>query len=731
MKYLTPITRIHHFWIIAILTVVISLGYYGEQVGMGDWAPFGRKFFSSDYTHDVHRALLLIPMLYTAAVFRSKGAFVISAIVFGIVVPRGVLVSENLDPLLRAVITTSIASVACIMLGLERDRSLRMAVETAKRLESEEARSRLASIVESSEDAIIGKTLDGVVISWNRGAERLYEYSADEIIGKNISVLLPFGMADEMSQIMEKIKRDEPVERYETARVKKNGALVHVSLSISTIKDRQGTIIGASTIARDITERKQAEVALKESENRFRELFQSMSSGVAVYEAVENGEDFIFKDVNRAAEKIDILRKEEVVNKRVTDVFPEIKSFGLFEVFQRVWNTGIAEFFPEAPYQDDRITNWRENHVYRLPSGEIVALYDDVTQRKHAEDALRESEERYRTLFDSTSDGIVVRDTEGNITMVNNAMSTISGYTIDELTGMNIAHIFSNSSYERVMAKQRSLFEGSIQTSSERYELGLIRKDGAERFVEAVTSILPSIENSTKMLATLRDVTDERRARENMRTYAIQVTKAQEEERKRIARDLHDETIQELASLGLDIDYISRTDRGIPDGLLKDLEKLRDKTDKILGEVRGFTKDLRPPMIDELGLVEALQWQVDDLQLRHGINISLRIIGPKRNLSPETELLLYRIAQEALNNVRKHSNASEVTVVIEFDSSVTKLTITDNGEGFELPETIAEFAALGKLGLIGMQERVRLLNGTYTVSSKLGAGTTISVKIVE
>ena len=297
MKYLIPITRNPHFWIITTLTLVISLGYYGEQVGMGEWAPFGRKVFSSDYTHEVHRALLLVPMMYAAAVFRFKGALVISVIVFCIVVPRGVLVSENPDPLLRAVTTTSIACFACIMLGMERDRSLRMAVETAKRLESEEARSRLASIVESSEDAIIGKTLDGVIISWNRGAERVYGYSAGETIGQHISVLVPSGITDDLSQILEKIKRDERVERYETVRAKKNGSHVHVSLTISTVKDRQGNIIGASTIARDITERKQAEAALKESEIRFRELFQSMSSGVAVCEAVERiGRRYLVED---------------------------------------------------------------------------------------------------------------------------------------------------------------------------------------------------------------------------------------------------------------------------------------------------------------------------------------------------------------------------------------------------------------------------------------------------
>ncbi|MBN2733698.1 MAG: PAS domain S-box protein [Methanomicrobiaceae archaeon] len=149
-------------------------------------------------------------------------------------------------------------------------------------------------------------------------------------------------------------------------------------------------------------QRRRAEEALIESEYRFRELFNSMSSGVVVYRAVDKGADFELVDFNHGAEIIENVRKQDVMGKRVTEAFPGVEEFGLLEIFRRVWQTGKSEHYPTSLYRDEQISSWRENYVYRLPSMEIVAIYEDVTKSKQAEEALRQNETMYRTLFEDS-----------------------------------------------------------------------------------------------------------------------------------------------------------------------------------------------------------------------------------------------------------------------------------------------------------------------------------------
>ncbi|MFC1925271.1 GAF domain-containing protein [Chloroflexota bacterium] len=220
---------------------------------------------------------------------------------------------------------------------------------------------------------------------------------------------------------------------------------------------------------------------------------------------------------------------------------------------------------------------------------------------------------------------------------------------------------------------------------------------------------------------------------EALESYVALITKAQEEERRRIARDLHDDTVQLLAALSLKVQRIARDTARNSSVSSKEisehLEQVRTEITDILESLRRFSHKLRPEVLDQLGLIPAIELLTEELANKGEIKAWMEKIGTQQRLSTETEVTLFRIAQEAMRNIKKHSQATEVAVRIEFGTNTIKLQITDNGKGFELPEILSSFAIAGRLGLIGMYERTRLLNGDFTVSSQVDKGTTIAVEV--
>jgi two-component system sensor histidine kinase DegS len=214
---------------------------------------------------------------------------------------------------------------------------------------------------------------------------------------------------------------------------------------------------------------------------------------------------------------------------------------------------------------------------------------------------------------------------------------------------------------------------------------------------------------------------------ENMHFYIGQITEAQEDERKRIARELHDDTAQALIDLSRRLDNLATSPEELSEAVIIQLDEFQELIDSILQGVRRFSRDLRPSVLDDLGLLPALEWLMANLMEEEGIETQLKVYGDRRRLPPEAELALFRIVQEALSNVRRHSKASNVVTVVEFGEDRIQMTVDDDGQGFELPGRTGDLATAGKLGLIGMYERAHLLNGTLTMRSGLGKGTTVRV----
>jgi two-component system CheB/CheR fusion protein len=253
-------------------------------------------------------------------------------------------------------------------------------------MRSEQAAAQLAAIVTSSTDAIIGMDRDGVITSWNDAALRLYGYRADEAIGKPVTMLLPEDHADEEHVILDRIRNGEVVDLYETVRKRKDGTLLNVSLAVSPVKDSDGRIIGAAKIARDITESKTAQLALRQSEERYRDLFNSMDEGYCIIEMIFDDRrhpvDYRFVEVNPAFERQAGIRN--VVGKRMLEFVPMIEDHWL----QNYGNVALTGEPVRFANEFKELGRWFEVFAFRVGDPEetrVAVLFNDITERRRSE----------------------------------------------------------------------------------------------------------------------------------------------------------------------------------------------------------------------------------------------------------------------------------------------------------------------------------------------------------
>jgi two-component system cell cycle sensor histidine kinase/response regulator CckA len=314
---------------------------------------------------------------------------------------------------------------------------------------------------------------------------------------------------EDRTRLLQELQAKGSVENFEIQISRRDGVFMWASLFAKLFPEK-GFLEGAVI---DITERKKIESALRASEERYRELFEHINSGVAVYEVVDDGNDFIFREFNKAAEKIDNEQREKIIGRSIFEVRPGIEKFGLIDVFRKVWKTGVPEFHPVTFYEDGKISGWYENYVYKLPSGAIVTVFENVTERKRIENDITASEERYRSIVENMNDGFLIHDFNGLISDCNETICHNLGYRRDELIGMNL-HGFVAASNQLLinerMEKLRST--GSLVFDSEHR-----RKDGSSYAVN-VSARLVSAKGAGTIQSFMRDITERKQREDRIRT---------------------------------------------------------------------------------------------------------------------------------------------------------------------------------------------------------------------
>jgi PAS domain S-box-containing protein len=354
----------------------------------------------------------------------------------------------------------------------------------------------------------------------------------------------------------------------------------------------------------------------------------------------------------------------------------------------------------------------------------IRFVLSDVTERKQAEAAARESEERFHALYESSSDAILLTVPDGRILAANPSACRMFGRTEEEIKQIGRSGVMDASDPMLALALEERQRTGKFIG-----EIAFIRKGGEVFPGEVSSSIFRDSDGNVRASSVIRDITERKRAeaalRENTRqlhTLSRRVLEAQETERRRVAHELHDELGQALTAIKINLQTRARFHKQSPDEL--NVENLRI-VDDALQQVRRLALALRPSMLDDLGLLPALRWIAEQTAARSGFTVQFHTAIPEARLSPEIETACFRIVQEALTNIARHARAQRVEIDLHRTGDALVLCVQDDGCGFDLAAMRGRALAGGSIGVLGMQERAELIGGQLNIESTPGQGSTV------
>jgi len=360
----------------------------------------------------------------------------------------------------------------------------------------------------------------------------------------------------------------------------------------------------------------------------------------------------------------------------------------------------------------------------------VLGIFWDITDRKRAEEALRESEERYGCLVNSSPDGIVATDVQTRQFMfVNPSMCSLTGYSEQELLGIKPEVLTPEWFREEARVLYRRFVAGEVTTTS---DVPFLTKKGETRWVQ-ITAARTKMYGCQILIGLLRDVTLTRsqerlvaQQKANLEKLSQRLIEVQEKDRQFLARELHDTVAQELAAAKITIENALISHSGSDDS---SLQHVSTGLSSIIGKLRDISSELRPEVLESLGLREALQWYLKTTSKRHHRTCKFSSWGDEARLAPHCEISMYRIFQELVSNVHKHTDATLVEVILGYTGDSVSLEVRDNGKGFCLEEGIPYPSHDSGIGLINVRERVALLRGTFEINTAPGAGTVVLITV--
>jgi PAS domain S-box-containing protein len=563
-------------------------------------------------------------------------------------------------------------------------------------------------------DGYLVTDTDGIIREANQTILSMLSTKQTDVIGKSITSLIPGTSHYDFGMQLNWFSGSQNLEVF----LQPSGCKsFYASISIAPQCNVQNKPIGLLWLVRDITERKKIEEALRKSRAELSLILEQTPYILWTT-------DTALKLTSISGADLSHQSPSNVIGLNIADYFDHERMDSLIHAHQQAlagtpqtldfeWHGKIFQSTVEALRDRmDKITG-------------VIGAAFDITDRKQAEKNLQKSEKFNSNLLQHSPNPIAVINADTTIAYVNPALEKLTGFSARMLIGEKAPYPWWA---EEDPEKAINSFIKTLYKKKHKQEKLFCKRNGDKFWVDVTTILIENEDGMNHHLQTWVDITEAKRLRENLEFYIMQITKGQEEERKRIAQELHEETLQSLAALCLAAETIIKSQKQSPQDTVQNIKDLQIKINGVIEEVRRFSYGLRPGVLDYLGLTAALETLVDELNVKD-LEAQFTVTGEERPLSADMEITLFRIAQEALNNVKKYSRAKMVDLDIIYSENKIKLIIGDNGQGFTLPHRLSELALQGKLGLLGIEERTHLYGGTFSIQTQPKKGTKIIITL--
>jgi PAS domain S-box-containing protein len=594
--------------------------------------------------------------------------------------------------------------------------------EITKRKLAEEALKFTRFSLDNATDTMAIIDYNGRFIDVNNAFCRSVGYSREQLLSMTVHDIDPFYPAATWSVFWEKLKQAGSL-TFESVHRTKEEKLIPVEINVNFF-EYKGKEYHCG-FARDITERKRAEEALRESEEKWRKLVTTIPDYIALHDI--NGR-YIF--LNHYAEGFS---EKGVIGKSLYDFI----AGDSIEDYRRNFDTCVkskqTQRFIYSAFGDNSVLRIYENYLVPIIEKDqiinVMAIATDITERKQTEAALHLEKENFRHSLDDSPLGVRIATIEGDTIYANKALLDFYGYdSLGELQRTPLKDRYTRESYIQAQKRKRQRERGDLGATN--YEISIVRKNGEIRHLQVfrkevlwygVRQFQVICNDITERKQAEKEIRKSKKLLEDLHKHLNEIL---ENERALISREIHDQIGQSLTALKLDLNWMDKYIKEINPEAAAKLQDMIELVTGTIKDVQRISSDLRPGILDDLGLAAAIEWYCDEFEKRTGIRCSVTLDDSIFG-DPQKNLIFFRVLQEALTNVIRHANASSVTIKLHHTQKGITLAIMDNGIGI----TREKVESAKSLGLIGIRERIRQFGGKVGISSEKGQGTKLTVFI--